>query len=51
MTAFVTCTRADIHDPVAARGDAHIMLHHDDGIAGFDQPLELRNELLDVSGV
>jgi hypothetical protein len=36
MTAFVTCTRADINDPVAAGGDAPVMLHHDDGIAGFD---------------
>ena len=51
MTAFVTCTRADIHDPVAAGGNAHVMLHHDDSIAGFDQPVELRDELLDVSRV
>ncbi|MBV9054257.1 MAG: hypothetical protein JO196_17835 [Hyphomicrobiales bacterium] len=35
MTAFVTCIRADIHDPVAVGGHAHVMLHHDDGIAGF----------------
>ncbi|MBV9981054.1 MAG: hypothetical protein JO365_13805 [Bradyrhizobium sp.] len=34
-TAFVTCIRADIHDPVAVGGHAHVMLHHDDGIAGF----------------
>ena len=51
MTAFVTCTRADIHDPVAAGGNAHVMLHHDDGVAGFDQPVELCDELLDVSRV
>ena len=51
MTAFVTCTRADIHDPVAAGGDAHIMFHDDDRTAGVDQPVELRNELLYVSRV
>src|SRR5689334_17041087 len=49
MTAFVSCTRADIHDPVAAVGNAHVMFHHDDGIAGVDQPAELYDELLDVS--
>jgi hypothetical protein len=35
----------------SAGGDAHVMLHHDDGIAGLDQPVELRDELLGVSRV
>jgi len=48
---LISCTGADIHDPVASGGDAHVMLHHDDCISGFDQAIELHHELFHICGV
>ena len=42
--ALVTGSRSEIHDPVASRRDTHVVLDHDHGIAGFDEPIELGDE-------
>ena len=35
--AFVSGAGAHVDDPVASRGDVHVVLHDDHGVSGFDQ--------------
>ena len=49
--ALVAGARADVDDPVAAGDDAHVVLDHDDRVAGVDQAVQLRQQPVDVGGV
>ena len=43
--------RPEFQDPVALRGDTHVVLDHNDGVPGLDQPTKLEHEPLDVGGM
>ncbi len=49
--ALVAGAGADVDHPVARRDHAHVVLDHDHGVAGVDQAVELRHQLLDVGRV
>ncbi len=40
-----------VDDPVAGGDDAHVVLDDDHRVAGVDEPVELRQQLLDVGGM
>ncbi len=49
--AAVACLRAHVHDPVRLRHDVEIVLDHDSGVTGLDQPMQDVNEFLDIGHV
>ena len=48
VSAFVARAGTDVDDPVAGGDDVDVVLDDDDGVAGVDQAIELRDEALDV---
>src|SRR5438046_2006274 len=44
--ALVSGAGAKVDDPIAGRGDLHVVLDDDDGVAGVDEAEELLHELL-----
>src|SRR6478735_8295481 len=48
---LISSARTDIDDPIASGNDAHVVLHHDHGIACIHQRIELRHELLHIGGM
>ena len=50
-TALIPGARSDVDDPIVRPGNVHVVLHHDDGVAGLDQTVELRHQFLDVGRV
>ena len=49
--AVVTGAGAEVDDPVGVRHDRLMVLDDDDGLAGVDEPVEQREQVLDVGEV
>ncbi len=49
--AFFPCAGADIDDPVSGGDDVEVVLNDDDGVAAFDEAIELGEETFDVGGM
>ena len=47
-SALVARPGTDVDDPVTARDHSHLVFDDDHGVAGFDEPIELGHQLLDV---
>jgi hypothetical protein len=48
FASFVAGSGTDVDDPIAMGNDLHIVLNDDHCVAGIDQPVQLRQQLLNV---
>src|SRR5689334_9537512 len=45
LASLIARSRTNVDDPIACRGDEHIVLHDDDAASRFDEPAKLPHQL------